>query len=113
MNKKYIVELSVKERAILDDVIARLSGSSQKACRTSILRQNDIGGAGWTDEQIAQGYHYRIRTIEKLRKNLVEQSFDVALKGLLRIRKTGNLLQVVQNQKLYGARRSSSFQVVQ
>lgn len=81
MPKKYIVRLSKKERQECAQVIDRLSGNSQKVRRAQILRQSDVNGPGWTDEQIAQAYHCRVRTVELLRQRLVEQGFTVALHG--------------------------------
>lgn len=84
MNKKYIVRLSTEERTVLDDVIAQLRGSSQKVRRAYLLRQSDVNGPAWADEQIAEAYHCRVRTVENLRRRLIEQGFDVALNGLKR-----------------------------
>ena len=81
MPKKYIVRLKKKELKICDEVIARLSGSSQKVRRAQILRQANANGPCWTDEQIAQAYHCRTRTIENLRKRFVEEGFLIALNG--------------------------------
>lgn len=81
MPKKYIVRLSKEERRECVQVIDRLSGSSQKVRRAQILRQSDVNGPGWTDEQIAQAYHCRVRTVELLRQRLVEQGFRLALHG--------------------------------
>jgi hypothetical protein len=85
MLKKYIVKLKKKERKICNEVIARLSGSSQKVRRAQILRQADVNGPGWTDEKIAAAYHCRTRTVETLRKRLVEEGFSVALNGIKRV----------------------------
>lgn len=84
MPKKDIVQLTKKERRIFDDVIARLSGSSQKVRRAQILRQSDLKGPSWTDSEIAAAYHCRVRTVENLRKRLVEFGFDTALNGIRR-----------------------------
>lgn len=85
MPKKYIVKLKKKERKICNEVIARLSGCSQKVRRAQILRQADVNGPGWTDEKIAAAYHCRTRTVENLRKRLVEEGFDIALNGIKRV----------------------------
>ena len=64
MLKKYIVKLKKKERKICNEVIARLSGSSQKVRRAQILRQADVNGHGWPDEKIAAAHQCRTRTVE-------------------------------------------------
>ena len=42
---------------------------------------SDAAGPAWTDARIAQAYHCRIQTIEKLRERFVTQGFAVALQG--------------------------------
>jgi len=81
MKKKYIVRLSKKERAILQDVVKRLKGSSQKVRRAQILLKTDVRGPGWTDANIAEAFDCRVQTVENLRRRLVTQGFDVALNG--------------------------------
>jgi hypothetical protein len=81
MNKKYIVRLSEQERAICNDVIKNLKGSSQKFRRAQILLQADAEGPAWPDALIAQAYHCRVPTIENIRKRLVTEGFELALEG--------------------------------
>lgn len=81
MPKKYIVRLTPKEREECHRVISRLDGKSQKVRRAYILLKADAERANWTDRQIADAYHCRIRTVEKLRKRLVEQGFAKCLNG--------------------------------
>lgn len=86
MQKKYIVRLSEFERSHLEDVIKRLSGSSQKVRRAQILLKADVNGANWTDQCIAEAYNCRRQTVENLRRRLVEEGFEVALNGKKRSR---------------------------
>ena len=79
MQKKYIVRLTDEERRTLDDVIKRLKGSSQKVRRAQILRQADVDGPGWTDQHIAEAYHCRTQTVEKIRQRFVQQGFEETL----------------------------------
>lgn len=81
MNKKYIVRLSDVERATLEDVVKRLSGSSQKVKRANILLMADADGPAWTDQQIAEAYRCRTRTVENVRQRLVERGFEETLEG--------------------------------
>lgn len=81
MKKKYIVRLSDGERNECEVVIKKLKGSSQKVRRAQILLKADVEGPAWNDAKIADAFNCRTRTIEKLRKRLVEEGFEVALNG--------------------------------
>ena len=84
MNKKFIVRLSDAERAVCQEVIKKLKGSSQKVRRAQILLKADADGPGWTDARIAEAFNCRVQTIENLRKRLVTEGFDLALEGMKR-----------------------------
>jgi transposase len=79
--KKYIVRLSAEERLILEDVVKKLKGGSQKAMRAQILLKADANGLNWNDETIATAYGCRVRTIENVRKRLVTEGFEITLNG--------------------------------
>lgn len=81
MNKKYVVRLSAEERAVCQDILKHLKGSSQKFRRAQILLQADADGPGWSDVQIAAAYRCRVQTVENVRKRLVLDGFDRALEG--------------------------------
>ena len=81
MVKRYIVRLSDEERTTLRGVVNKLKGSSQKVRRAQILLKADADGPNWTDARIAGAFDCRIRTVEKLRKRLVEEGFEIALNG--------------------------------
>jgi transposase len=81
MNKKFIVRLSDEERAVCQEVIKKLKGSSQKVRRAQILLKADADGPGWIDSRIAEAFNCRIQTIENLRKRLVTEGFELALEG--------------------------------
>jgi hypothetical protein len=81
MNKKYVVRLSDQERATCQEVINKLQGASQKARRAWILLKADANGPAWPDSKIAEAYHCRVQTIEKVRKRLVTEGFELALEG--------------------------------
>src|SRR5436190_260155 len=81
MYKKYIVRLSGEERSACQEVIKKLTGSSQKARRAQILLKADADGPGWPDTKIAEAFDCRVQTIENLRKRLVTESFELALGG--------------------------------
>jgi len=79
--KKYIVRLSQEERESLEEVVKKLSGSSQKVRRAQMLIKADVESLNWTDAQIAEAFSCRTETVENLRKALVTQGFEVALNG--------------------------------
>ncbi len=79
MNKKYIVRLSAKERDMLEEIIKKLKGTSQKVRRAQILLKADADGPGWTDEKIAEAFCCRRQTVENVRERLVTEGFEAAL----------------------------------
>lgn len=81
MEKKYIVQLSDTERAILENVVKTLKGSSQKVKRARILLKADVNGPAWTDTRIAEACDCRTKTVENVRQRLVIDGFEVALEG--------------------------------
>jgi hypothetical protein len=81
MNKKYIVRLNDSERRRLEEIVKRLSGSSQKVKRANILLMADANGPGWTDKQIAEAYRCRTKTVENVRQRLVQRGFEETLEG--------------------------------
>ena len=81
MPKKYIVRLTESERSELRRVIKKLSGSSQKVRRAQILLKADIEGSNWTDARIAEAFECRTKTVEDIRKRLVESGFEATLNG--------------------------------
>jgi transposase len=49
-----------------------------------MLLKADAEGPNWTDRQISEAFDCRIKTVENLRRRLVEQGFDVTLNGVKR-----------------------------
>jgi Homeodomain-like domain len=84
MEKKYIVDLSEVERNVLEEVVKKLNGSSQKVKRARILLKADVNGPAWTDSRIAEACDCRTKTVENIRQRLVEDGFEVALNGKIR-----------------------------
>lgn len=79
--KKYIVELTEEERSVLQDVVKRLKGTSQKVKRANILLKADLGGPCWTDAKIAEALDCRTKTVENVRQRFVERGFAETLNG--------------------------------
>lgn len=81
MDKKYIVRLNDAERDQLAQIVKKFSGSSQKVRRAQILLKADADGPAWTDQQIADGFGCRTKTVENIRQRLVEFGFQQTLDG--------------------------------
>jgi hypothetical protein len=79
MYKKYIVRLSVEERSILEEVIKKLKGTSERVRRAQILLKADADGPNWTDQKIAEAFDCRTQTVENIRENLVTKGFEAAI----------------------------------
>jgi len=86
MQKKYIVRLTDQERGELVTVIKKLKGTSQKVRRAQILLKADADGPNWTDQQIADAFGCRTKTVENIRQRLVERGFRKVLEGAKRER---------------------------
>lgn len=77
--KKFIVCLSEEERSILEGVVKKLKGSSQKVLRAQVMLKADVNGAGWIDKKIAEAFDCTIKTVENIRERLVVEGFEIAL----------------------------------
>jgi transposase len=77
-NKKYIVKLTDEERKKLEKMVSAGKWSAKKILRTRVLLKAD---EGWLDEKIAEALDVNVRTIERIRKQLVEEGFDSVFKG--------------------------------
>jgi hypothetical protein len=81
MQKKYIVRLSAAERRVLEEVVRKFKGSSQKVRRAQVLLKADADGPAWTDERIAEAFGCRRQTVECIRQRLVTEGFEATLNG--------------------------------
>jgi Homeodomain-like domain len=81
VNKKYVVRLSAEERALCQDIVKTLQGSSQRFRRAQILLKADADGPGWPDVKIAEAFNCRVQTIENVRRRLVTEGCARALDG--------------------------------
>ncbi len=73
--KKYIVRLTDSEREVCNEVVRKLKGTSQKVRRAQILLKADADGPAWTDNQIADAFSCRTKTVENARQRFVELGF--------------------------------------
>jgi hypothetical protein len=79
MNKKYLVRLTVEERAICEATIQQEKGKSQKLRRATILLKADADGPAWNDAKISEAVGCRIQTVENVRQAFVLEGFEGAL----------------------------------
>jgi hypothetical protein len=78
MTQKYIVRLSIDERKILFRLLEEGDVSKEKQNRARILLKADCGeeGENWKDPQIAEAFYVSVKTVERVRKSLVEKGFE-------------------------------------
>ena len=79
--KKYIVRLSTKERKTLKKLVTSGRGPARMFTRARILLKADQSdeGPGWSDERISEALEVTVQSIERIRKQLVEEGFDAVL----------------------------------
>ena len=79
--KKYIVRLSKEEREILTKLTTSGRGPARMFTRARILLKADQSDNGprWSDEKISEALDVTVQTIERVRKQLVEEGFDAVL----------------------------------
>jgi hypothetical protein len=79
--KKYIVRLSIEERKTLKRLVCSGKSSARMFTRAHILLKADVGeeGPGWPDKKISEAFDVTVQTIERVRKQLVEEGFDSVL----------------------------------
>ena len=80
--KKYVVRLSSEERAQLDELISKGKRSAQLLTKARILLKADVSelGEGWSDRRIAAALDSSIATVERTRRQLVEEGFEAVLR---------------------------------
>ena len=81
MKKTYIVTLSEEERQRLQEMLSRGKAAARKLTHARILLKADASptGPGWNDQRIAEGLEVGRATVERVRKELVEEGLEGAL----------------------------------
>lgn len=79
--KKYVVRLTAEERAHLEELIRKGKRSAQLLTKARILLKADVSdaGEGWSDSRIAKALDASTATIERTRRQLVEEGFEAVL----------------------------------
>lgn len=91
--KQYIVELTSEERKTLTDIIQAERMAAHKRRHARMLLKADQGreGPGWKDADVAGAFDCTIKSVERLRKRLVECGLDAAMehgnRGAYRVKK--------------------------
>lgn len=80
--KKYLVRLSKEERNLLKSLISSGKGPARMFTRARILLKADSGkdGPGWGDEKISEALDVTVQTVERVRKQLVEEGLEAVLR---------------------------------
>src|SRR5260370_2309003 len=79
--KKYVVRLDAEERDRLNELIRKGKRSAQLLTKARILLKADISdaGEGWSDSRIAAAPDTSIATVERTRRQLVEEGFEAVV----------------------------------
>jgi hypothetical protein len=79
--KKYIVRLSPEELSTLKKLLTSGRGTGRLFTRVRILLKADQSdeGPAWPDEKISEAFDVTVQTVEKIRKQLIEEGFDAVL----------------------------------
>jgi transposase len=85
MVKKYVVKLTLEERADLEKLVKSGKSKAKKLTHARILlRADESEGNGWIDQDIAEALDVGVCTVERTRQAFVEESLEVALNGAKR-----------------------------
>jgi transposase len=81
MKKTYIVTLTQEERRMLQEMLSRGKAAARKLMHARILLKADVaaGGPGWNDEAIVEALEVGRATVERVRKEFVEEGLQAAL----------------------------------
>jgi len=79
--KRYVAQLTDDERDFLTQLISSKGVAAQKRTRAQVLLKADAGpqGPGWIDQRIAEAFDVTSRTVENVRRRLVEEGLEAAI----------------------------------
>ncbi|HYA81762.1 MAG TPA: IS630 family transposase [Methylocystis sp.] len=79
--KKYVVRLSEEERARLEEFVRKGKRAAHLLTKARILLKADVSeaGDGWSDSRIAEALDTSVPTVERTRRQLVEEGFEAVL----------------------------------
>ena len=81
MNKRFIVRLSLEERAQLESLVAKGKAAARRLTRARILLKADCSSLGpaWSDQQICDALDLGAITVHRVRRSFVESGLDGVL----------------------------------
>jgi len=81
MKKKYIVTLTEEERRLLQGLLSRGKAAARKLKHAMVLLKADAspGGPAWNDDRIVEGLEVGRATVERVRREFVEDGLEAAL----------------------------------
>jgi transposase len=81
MNKKFVVRLSVEERAQLESLVTKGKAAARRLTRARILLKADCSrfGPAWSDQQISEALDLGVITVHRVRRSCVEGGLEGAL----------------------------------
>jgi hypothetical protein len=81
-NKKFIVELSAEERALLKALVSKGKSAAKVILKARILLKADQGehGERWNDEEICEALDTNISMVTRVREKLVTQGLDAVFR---------------------------------
>jgi transposase len=79
--KKYVVRLGEEERARLAEFVRTGKRAAHMVTKARILLKADVSeaGEGWSDSRIAEALDTSVATVERTRRQLVEEGFEAVL----------------------------------
>ena len=84
--KKYVVRLSAQEREQLEALVRKGKGPARRLLKARILLKADVseGGPGWSDSKIIVALDTSASMLYRVRKQLVEEGFEMVLSRKLK-----------------------------
>jgi len=79
LEKKHIVRLTTEERIALATFVKKGKAAASKIKHANILLAADVNGPAWPDRRIAEAFSCHPRTVENVRRRLVEEGFEAAV----------------------------------
>jgi len=79
--KKYFIRLTSEERDSLTKLVSGGRGPARMFTRARVLLKADQGshGPAWQDEKISEAFDVTVQTIERIRKQFIEEGMDAVL----------------------------------
>jgi len=79
--RKYVVKLTEDERRRLEEIVRKGKSPANRLLKARILLKADVSelGEGWSDGEIIAALDTNSAMVYRLRKQLVEESFEAAL----------------------------------